>query len=755
MVDISDGIDLVDYVEEDPEEDHEEEPEEDVEIELEDDAELIFPYEVEGDKTPPPGDVSSDSVSSDSVSFDSESEDEEVGESSSARDSSYVDGLAPWPLRRDLEASRAQARVMEAELDAPSLSHSPSSLALQSPSLHQGAAADSTLVEDNPFAPVDNHPFINVFAPEPSSKALSSGDLSSAETPYVSQTLHHLGKWSKDHPLDNIIRNPSRPVSTIKQLATDALWCLYNSVLSKVKPKNFKSAITEDCWFQAMQDDIHEFDRLQVWELVPQPECVMIIALKWIYKVKLDEYGDVLKNKASKNMTIYQMDVKTSFLNGELKEEVYVSQPEGFVDLDHPTHVYRLKRLSTMASPTGGLIDRSSILTNMTLHRVIKKSEHTCGFSVLLGSKPTQDTDLNMLLLQGHLDHLPGSDKWMLSTTVKLWTQNLVIRQRVEDFQLGTLKATRHMGFNSLVHSLCALSTLRRSGLRTASAAAKPCQGDSLEFYLITGRIPNGSSCWKETITSNPIVPPKETSQTPIITFNPEVKVYRRRTKVAKSVSFSDEPSILGSRPSNILEANINWGYAVSNSPSSSRVQCRSSKLTSGADLPTSSRDTNLYTFSLADMMRSYPICLLSKASKTRCLLWHQRLSYLNFTTVNEIDKQGLVRGLPKLKYKKDHLCSACSLGKSKKHTHKPKSKDTIQEKLYLLHMDLCWPMRIESNNGKKYILVIVDDYSRSLNTIVRNIYIDNGTEVVNQTLKSYYEDVRISHQTSVAHTPQ
>ncbi|GKC01283.1 putative ribonuclease H-like domain-containing protein [Tanacetum coccineum] len=131
--------------------------------------------------------------------------------------------------------------------DAPSPSHLSSSLALQSPSLHQGVAAESTLMEDNPFAPTDNDPFINVFAPEPRSKASSSGDLSSTESPYVSQTLHHLGKWSKDHPLDNIIGNPSRPVSTRKQLATDALWCLYNSVLSKVKPKNFKFAITEDC----------------------------------------------------------------------------------------------------------------------------------------------------------------------------------------------------------------------------------------------------------------------------------------------------------------------------------------------------------------------------------------------------------------------------------------------------------------------------------------------------------------------------
>ncbi|GKB84454.1 retrovirus-related pol polyprotein from transposon TNT 1-94 [Tanacetum coccineum] len=193
--------------------------------------------------------------------------------------------------------------------DALSPSHSPSSLALQSPSLHQGIAAESTLIKDNPFAPTDNDPFINVFAPEPRSEASSSGDLNSTESPNVSQTLHHLGKWSKDHPLVNIIGNPSRPVSTRKQLATDALWCLYNSILSRVEPKNFKSAITKDYWFQAMKDEIHdffwvkgnqihEFDRLQVWELVPQPDCVMIIILKWIYKIKLNEYGDVLKNKA-------------------------------------------------------------------------------------------------------------------------------------------------------------------------------------------------------------------------------------------------------------------------------------------------------------------------------------------------------------------------------------------------------------------------------------------------------------------------
>ncbi|GJT07709.1 retrovirus-related pol polyprotein from transposon TNT 1-94, partial [Tanacetum coccineum] len=170
--------------------------------------------------------------------------------------------------------------------DAPSPSHSPSSSALQSLCSHEGVAAGSTIIEDNPFAPINNNPFENVFSPKPSFEASSSGDVSSADSTHVSQPHHHLKNWSKDHPLDNFI---------------------------------------------AMQDEIHEFDRLQVWELVPQPDCVMIIALKWIYKVKLDEYGDVLKKRQA-------------FLNGKLKEEVYVNQPEGFVDPDHPTHVYRLKK---------------------------------------------------------------------------------------------------------------------------------------------------------------------------------------------------------------------------------------------------------------------------------------------------------------------------------------------------------------------------------------------------------------------------
>ncbi|GJW58890.1 retrovirus-related pol polyprotein from transposon TNT 1-94 [Tanacetum coccineum] len=130
-------------------------------------------------------------------------------------------------------------------------------------------------------------------------------------------------------------------------------------------------------------------------------------------------------------------------------------------------------------------------------------------------------------------------------------------------------------------------------------------------------------------------------------------------------------------------------------------------------DLLKGSRTTNLYSISLNDMMSASPVCLLTKASSTKSWLWHRRLNHLNFGTLNELARKNLVRGLPMLKYDKDHLCPSCQLGKSKKASHPLKTENTNTEVLHTLHMDLCGPMRTESINGKKYVLVIVDDYTR------------------------------------------
>ncbi|GKF69699.1 retrovirus-related pol polyprotein from transposon TNT 1-94 [Tanacetum coccineum] len=105
-------------------------------------------------------------------------------------------------------------------------------------------------------------------------------------------------------------------------------------ILTSVEPKNYKEALTQACWIEAMQEELHEFERLEVWELVPPPDKAFVISLKWIYKVKLDELGGILKNKARLVARGYRQE----------EEEVYVSQPDGFVDPDKPNHVYKLKK---------------------------------------------------------------------------------------------------------------------------------------------------------------------------------------------------------------------------------------------------------------------------------------------------------------------------------------------------------------------------------------------------------------------------
>ncbi|GJX22720.1 retrovirus-related pol polyprotein from transposon TNT 1-94, partial [Tanacetum coccineum] len=102
----------------------------------------------------------------------------------------------------------------------------------------------------------------------------------------------------KDHPLENLIDELARPVSTRLQLHEQALFCYYDAFLTAVEPKMYKDALTQSCWIEAMQEELNEFQHLGVWELVPRPDKVMVITLKWIYKVKLDKLGGILKNKA-------------------------------------------------------------------------------------------------------------------------------------------------------------------------------------------------------------------------------------------------------------------------------------------------------------------------------------------------------------------------------------------------------------------------------------------------------------------------
>ncbi|GJW47287.1 integrase, catalytic region, zinc finger, CCHC-type containing protein [Tanacetum coccineum] len=187
-------------------------------------------------------------------------------------------------------------------------------------------------------------------------------------------------RWKKDHPLEHVRGNPSKPMQTRRQLVTYPEMCMFILTISTAKPKTIKEVIADLAWIEAMQEELHQFDRLQVWELIGKPFGKNIIKLKWLLKNKKNEDQTIIPNKARlvtkgyaqeegidfeepfapvahleavqifiayvahKSFPMYQMDVKTAFLNSSLKEEVYVAQPDGFVDPDHPKKIYCLRK---------------------------------------------------------------------------------------------------------------------------------------------------------------------------------------------------------------------------------------------------------------------------------------------------------------------------------------------------------------------------------------------------------------------------
>nr|GFA16353.1 retrovirus-related Pol polyprotein from transposon TNT 1-94 [Tanacetum cinerariifolium] len=156
--------------------------------------------------------------------------------------------------------------------------------------------------------------------------------------------------------------------------------CMYALTGSTMESKNVKEAMTDPVWIDSMQEELLQFKRLDVWVLVPAQDNISPLTLKWLFKNKHDEEQTIIRNKsrlvvrgyrqeeginfeesftlvarmeafriflayaAHKSFIVFQMDVKTAFLHGSLKEDVYVCQPEGFIDADHPSHVYKLKK---------------------------------------------------------------------------------------------------------------------------------------------------------------------------------------------------------------------------------------------------------------------------------------------------------------------------------------------------------------------------------------------------------------------------
>ncbi|GKA83231.1 retrovirus-related pol polyprotein from transposon TNT 1-94 [Tanacetum coccineum] len=193
------------------------------------------------------------------------------------------------------------------------------------------SSPSSTTVDQDALSPnvahMNKDPFFGILIPENDSEASSSSDVIPTIVHTAAPNSEHVNKWTKDHPLDNIIGELRRPVSIRLQLHEQALFSYYDACLTSVEPKNYKDVFTQACWIKAMQEELNEFERLEVWEVVPRPNKVLVITLKWIYKYfapvdRLEAIQIFLAFATHTNMIVYQMDVKTTFLNDILREKL-------------------------------------------------------------------------------------------------------------------------------------------------------------------------------------------------------------------------------------------------------------------------------------------------------------------------------------------------------------------------------------------------------------------------------------------------
>nr|GEW47221.1 hypothetical protein [Tanacetum cinerariifolium] len=237
------------------------------------------------------------------------------------------------------------------------------------------------------------------------------------------------------------------------------MWCFFDALLTSIEPKNFKEVLLESSWIDVMQEEIHEFERLDVWKLIPYPDLAMIIKTEvdlqksFAPVARTESIRIFFANAANKNMTIYQMDVKTAFLNGELRKEVYVSQLECFVDLDNPTHVYKLKKslYSLKQSPCACICDifvdkmsskfKMSMMDKMSFFLVLEISQSPRGIFI------NQTKYALEILKKYSIDSIDPVDTLMVDQT-----------KLDKDLQGTPIDATRYRG---MIKSLMYLTSSR------------------------------------------------------------------------------------------------------------------------------------------------------------------------------------------------------------------------------------------------------------------------------------------------------
>nr|GEW12273.1 copia protein [Tanacetum cinerariifolium] len=401
--------------------------------------------------------------------------------------------------------------------------------------------------------------------------------------------------------------------------------------------------------------------RSQAQNQIPQPRNMTIIGTKWVFKNKLEENGVVSRNKVrllaqgynqqegidydetytpvarlksirillayacALDFKLFQMDVKSAFLNGFINKVVYVTQPPGFIDFKKPDHVYKLKKaLYCLKQSPKAWLD--------------------IMFSVCLCARFQEAPKISYL-------------------------------EKVKRI-FRYIKGTTHLG----------LWYPKGTSIETVVYVDSDHAGDYVDRKSTSGICTFVRCCLTSWFLKKQIALAIFTTKAEYVSAGKACQqaLLMKQALINYDIRLDDVPIMCDNK----------GAIDLSKNPVKSTCYIRDLK---GNDLLTGSRGTDLYSITLQDTNCLNPICLMAKASSSQAWLW-----------LNDI-----VVGLPKLKFLKVHLCSSYELGKAKRNPFHTKLTPSSKRRLQLLHMDLCGPMWVASINGKKYVLVIVDDYSR------------------------------------------
>ncbi|GJW84585.1 retrovirus-related pol polyprotein from transposon TNT 1-94 [Tanacetum coccineum] len=534
-------------------------------------------------------------------------------------------------------------------------------------------------------------------------------------TEFVNQTLREY--YEKDHPLENIIDELARPVSTRLQLHEQDLFCYYDAFLTTVEPKTYKDALTQACWIEVMQEEFNEFEHLKVWKLVPRPDKVMVITLKWIQS-DIDDLGVdtpmVEKSKLDKDKEGKAVDP---------------SHYRAFADADH-----------------AGCQDtrRSRHLVVCNFWEIDLSVGHQKGRKAL--RYPVRK--LNILLCPA-VQRLSLLGKKVEAILKSAWTE----KDQIDNF----LKERRYRYSNPMIQPEPEGSTQGYplgsvEVLRFYTSAGNPVKEILLKLNLPDHRKLKDGGEVKEFQRSF------RHSDTERLSRSDEVlklKNFKKDATLKLFKSTNQERLLVFFK---LCDAN----YKVLFTKTQGTIYNQNDKVVLIAP-----RIRDVYVIDMSSFNKESNACFFAKASPSVNWLWHKRLSHLNFKNINNLAKHNLVSRIPSLTFSKDKNCSACEKGKHHKASFKTKRSFSINKSLHLCHMDLFGPVKPQTISHNKYTLVIVDEYSRytwvfcltkksdaadcimsfvrkmeNLNEVrVKELRNDNGTEFKNHKLEEFCDE--------------